>query len=320
MRGSSVSIVNSEKLENSDQLQYYQAGQQIIDYYINQPGVTKQLYCMQWYLSQDQYNPGVSFTIEQADDSTFYLQEPDGSRIALGYAPFDLTDGSDSFALPSITPVPIKLTNIQASTSTDVTFLAPECLLIRIGMVGDASEQNAYGNNNGNPFKINFNGRTSNFDSVCLQFMSLSPQAANMFLDMFPVYKKMCCAGPIDQDLQGLLCSQYTIDGGPGNNANCDSFMSQEWCVGDQLNQPECACHDQAPITDEIDNDIFTAMNGSRPKRCVVAACQRSYIPSDTLNRQCTPLCVQVAKATADCGGTIKYNVQESMDCGNPNN
>ena len=304
MRGSSVAVVNTDK----DNVQYYQIGTQFVLRDLSQ-GHQNVEYCAQWYLSDAPLDRGtMSFEIEQSYINQFYLVQADGSRLALGRAIFTEDDSYGEFALPVIPPALISLDDVQSFINNDYQIVAPEYPLIRIGMTADPTQTG------------NYNGRTSNFASVCLQVVTLSPKAAGMFLDMFPRYKKMCCAGPIDQDLQGLLCGQYTVDGGPGNNANCDYFMSQEWCTGDQLNQPECACQDQALITDEIDNDIFTALDGSRPKRCVVGACQRAYIPSDTLNRTCTPLCVQVAKATADCGGTIRYTVQQSLDCGNPNN
>ena len=331
MRGSTVAVVNTD-----NNVQYYQVDTQTIvqDYFyeVEFPAVFHYVYCKQWYKSGD----GAAlpdreniFTIEQSDNATFYLLQADGNRLTLGWVSVPVLAYDPTvkdflpipFQIPALPENPIALTSIQLFNNNDIQLMAPEYPLVRIGMVGDPNEDKAIGTREDkSTYPINFNGRTSNLNTVCLQVMSLSQKTAGMFLDMFPRYKKMCCAGPIDQSSQGLLCGQYTVDGGPGNNANCDTFMSQEWCKGDQLNQPECACQDLATITDEIDNDIFTALDGSRPKRCVVGACQRAYIPSDTMNRTCTPLCVQVAKATADCGGTIRYTVQQSMDCGNPNN
>lgn len=274
----------------------------------------------QWNITDELYNDDLSFTLETSGTASFKLRQRNGALLNLGRAvsaPKDI-DPSGS----NIPPNDNELNQIlEFPTNMPISH---DCLFVQIQMTGDSGESTAQGISSIFAGKtayyiLDFTPMTSNLASVGMQFVSLSLRAKTAFLEKFPKYKKMCCAGPMEPNLQLLLCDQFTVDGGPGNNANCNDFMSTTWCAtggtGTHENAPECACY--GPITDEIDNDIYTAMAGSRPRRCVVGACQRGYIPSDSLDHQCTPLCVQVAKLTADCDGMIKYNVQQLMDCGN---
>lgn len=316
MKGSKVVFLNTE------QFNYYSIDDQLIvteygwdffaEYYID--NVT---YCRQWNLLSSSTE---SFTIWEAINNSFYLHTSDGSMLTLGTVEFPYDDLPN---IPAIASGGSVVLSLQQYLPNDSSLLSHDCLFARVSITGDPNEsqsittRHVYGKPDAT-WPTNFNGMSSNIPTVGMQFVSLCLRAKTAFLEKFPKYKKMCCAGPMEPNLQLLLCDQFTVDGGPGNNANCNDFMST-WCesggTGTRENAPECACY--GPIADDIDNDIYTAMDGSRPRRCVVGACQRGYIPSDSLDHQCTPLCVQVAKLTADCDGMIKYNVQQLMDCGN---